>query len=203
MENNTNHTHEHEHDHSHEEGLTHEEIQKLIKASEEEYMNEIHNYFNNKFEEYIDLFSNLITPEDCEKVNIPQQLEEAKNYVTEEELKILVVFASMKKIMSNPNGVELMDVAEYVINQLEEASLVKPFSTEFIESIYNFKVVYTVLFSLLDLVENGRYRGEKMSQDYKMGVIDSIVALRKYQSNCGFGDIAWERDYNPAANKGF
>ena len=60
-----------------------------------------------------------------------------------------------------------------------------------------------MLFSLLDLAENGRYRGEKMSQDYKMGVIDSIVALRKYQSSSGFGDLAWERDYNPVAEKDF
>lgn len=182
-----------------EESHSHEDIEKI----NQEYMNEVSNYFTNKFEEYIDLFTNLIESEDFEKVNIPKQLEDARDHVTEDELKILVVFASMRKAMSNPAGAEMMDVSEYIVEQLEEASLIKPFSTEFINSIYNFKVVYTVLFSLLDLAENGRYRGEKMSQDYKMGVIDSIVALRKYHSTSGFGDIAWERDYNPAANKDF
>jgi hypothetical protein len=195
--------HQHSHTHDDEISLTHEEVEKLIRASEEEHIAELNNYFNDKFKEYIDLFTELNTPEHFEKVNIPEEIENAREHVTEDELKILVVFASIKKIMTNPNGAELMDVAEYVIQQLEEASLDKPFSTEFINSIFNFKVVYTVLFSLLDLAENGRYRGEKMSEDYKMGVIDSIVALRKYQSNAGFGDLAWERDYNPAANKNF
>ena len=60
-----------------------------------------------------------------------------------------------------------------------------------------------MLFSLLDLAENGRNMGEKMSQDYKMGVIDSIVALRKYQSHSGFGDVFWEKTQNLAANKDF
>jgi hypothetical protein len=186
----------HEH---HEHPYSDEEIEKI----NQEYMNEINSYFTNKFQEYIDLFTNLIQPEDFDKVNIPEKIEDARDHVTEDELKVLVVFASMRKAMSNPAGAELMDISEYVIEQLEEASLSKPFSTEFINSIYNFKVVYTVLFSLLDLAENGRYRGEKMSQDYKMGVIDSIVALRKYHSHSGFGDIGWEKDYNPAANKDF
>jgi hypothetical protein len=184
---------------NHEKNHSHEDVEKI----NQEYMDEINKYFTNKFEEYIDLFTNLIEPEDFEKVNIPKQLENARDHVTEDELKILVVFASMRKAMSNPAGAELMDISEYVVKQLEEASLIKPFSTEFINSIYNFKVVYTVLFSLLDLAENGRYRGKKMSEDYKMGVIDSIVALRKYQSVSGFGDISWERDYNPAADKNF
>jgi hypothetical protein len=109
----------------------------------------------------------------------------------------------MKKIMTNPNGVDLIDIAEYVVDQLKVASADEPFSTEFINSIFNFKVVYTVLLSLLDLAENGRYRGEKMSKDYKMGVLDSIVALRKYQSTAGFGDLSWEKDYNPVAEKDF
>lgn len=178
---------EHDHDHDHEESC----------------LFELEDYFENKFKEYVKLLDKLITPEDFEKVNIPREIENIKNDVTEDELKVLVVYASLRKIMSNPVGSELMDVAEYVTEQLEEASLDKPFSTEFINSIFNFKVVYTVLFSLLDLAENGRYMGEKMSEDYKMGVIDSIVALRKYQSHSGFGDLFWEKSYNPAANKHF
>lgn len=169
----------------------------------EDCLYESDNYFNDKFQEYVDLFNHLITPETFEKVNIPEKIENIKSNVTEDELKILVIYASIRKVMSNPVGAELMDLAEYVAEQLEEASLDKPFSTEFINSIFNFKVIYTVLFSLLDLAENGKNMGEKMSQDYKMGVIDSIVALRKYQSIAGFGDLAWGRDYNPAANKDF
>jgi hypothetical protein len=196
----SNHDH---HSHEHEEELTQEEIEELIKVSQEEHVAELNNYFNNKFEEYLDLFTSLFTAEDFEKVNVPKEIEGAKDHVTEDELKILVIFSSMKKIMTNPNGVDLIDIAEYVVDQLKAASVDEPFSTEFINSIFNFKVVYTVLFSLLDLAENGRYRGEKMSKDYKMGVIDSIVALRKYQSSAGFGDLAWEKDYNPVAEKDF
>lgn len=196
------HIHDH-HSHEHEEELTQEEVEELIRVSQEEHIAELYNYFNNKFEEYLELFTSLFTAEDFEKVNVPKEIENAKEHVTEDELKILVIFSSMKKVMTNPNGVDLIDIAEHVVDQLKVASADEPFSTEFINSIFNFKVVYTVLFSLLDLAENGRYRGEKMSQDYKMGVIDSIVALRKYQSSAGFGDLAWERDYNPVAEKDF
>jgi hypothetical protein len=181
----------------------HEEIEELIKASQEEHIDELNNYFNNKFEEYLDLFTSLYTAEDFERVNVPKELEDAREHVTDDELKILVVFSSMKKIMTNPNGVDLIDIAEYIVEQLKTASADEPFSTEFINSVFNFKVVYTVLLSLLDLAENGRYRGEKMSKDYKMGVLDSIVALRKYQSTAGFGDLSWEKDYNPVAEKNF
>lgn len=179
--------HDHDHDHEHEESC----------------LFELDNYFDNKFQEYVDLFNDLITPENYEKISIPKEIENIKNNVTEDELKVLVIYACVRKVMSNPLGAEIMDVAEYVAEQLEEASLDKPFSTEFINSIFNFKVIYTVLFSLLDLAENGRNMGEKMSQDYKMGVIDSIVALRKYQSHSGFGDVFWEKTQNLAANKDF
>jgi hypothetical protein len=169
----------------------------------EDSLFEPQNYFNNKFQEYVDLFDSLITPETYEKINIPEEVKNIKSNVTEDELKILVIYASIRKVMSNPFGAELMDIANYVAEQLEQASLEKPFSTEFINSIFNFKVIYTVLFSLLDLAENGKNMGEKMSADYKMGVIDSIVALRKYHSIAGFGDLEWEKDYNPAAGKDF
>lgn len=184
---------DHGHDHDHEQYHDHNE-KCLI---------ELENYFDNKFQEYIDLFNDLITPETFEKIDIPKEIGNIKNNVTEDELKVLVIYASVRKVMSNPVGAEIMEIAEYVAEQLEEASLDKPFSTEFINSIFNFKTVYTVLFSLLDLAENGKNRGEKMSQDYKMGVIDSIVALRKYQSHSGFGDTFWEKNYNPAAGKDF
>jgi hypothetical protein len=180
-----------DHNHNHEQFHDHEDSCLV----------ELEDYFGSKFQEYVDLFNNLITPENFEKINIPEEIKNIKNNVTEDELKVLVIYASVRKVMSNPFGAEVMDVAEYVAEQLEIASLSKPFSTEFIDSIFNFKVVYTVLFSLLDLAENGKNRGEKMSADYKMGVIDSIVALRKYQSHSGFGDVFWEKDYNPAAGK--
>ena len=191
--------HEHDHTHQHEEGYTHAEIDALIAKSGEEYVEDVYAYFDNKFDEYIRRLTHLL-PEELEKVNIPKDIDDMRGQVPEEELRVLVVFAAMKKVMANPNGVELMDVANYVLEQLDEAASVKPFSTEFINSVFNFKVVYTVLFSLLDLVENGRYRGQKMSEDYKMGVIDSIIALKKYQNESGFGTRDWEFDYNAAAH---
>ena len=184
-----------DHDHYHEDDQFHNHDESCLV--------ELEDYFGNKFQEYVDLFDNLITPENFEKINIPKEIENIKNNLTEEELKVLVIYASVRKVMSNPSGAEIMDIAEYVAEQLEVASLDKPLSTEFINSIFNFKVVYTVLFSLLDLAENGKNMGEKMSADYKMGVIDSIVALRKYQSTSGFGDVFWEKDQNLAANKEF
>ena len=194
---------ENNHHHHGEEEYTLEEARELVKSSEQEHINENNNYFNNKFQEYIENIDSLISPEDFEKVIISEDIKYLKEELTEDELKILIVYASMRKALHSPGGAELMDVAEYVSQQIDEASVHKPFSTEFINSIFNFKVIYTVLFSLLDLAENGRYKGEKMSKDYKLGVIDSIVALRKYHSESGFGDNDWQKDYNPAANKDF
>lgn len=200
------HGHDHNHDHdghdheiSTENGYTIEEVQAAIKKAEQEYIDDTHSYFDNKFDEYVNRLGHLL-PEELEKVNIPKDIQEIKDQIPEEELRVLVTFAAMKKIMANPNGVELMDVATYVIEQLDIAASSKPLSTEFINSVFNFKVVYTVLFSLLDLVENGRYRGQKMSEDYKLGVIDSIIALKKYQTDSGFGARDWEIDYNIAAD---
>ena len=189
------------HHHHGEEEYTFEEAKELVIASEQEHIDENNNYFNNKFQEYVKNLESLITAEDIEKVTISEDIKNLKEDLTEDELKVLVVYASVKKALNRPGGAELMDIAEYVIEQLQEASLDEPFSTEFIDSIFSFKVVYTVLFSLLDLAENGRYKGEKMSKDYKIGVIDSIVALRKYESSSGFGDTAWDMSYNPAADK--
>ena len=116
--------HDHDHDHEHEESC----------------LFELDNYFDNKFQEYVDLFNDLITPENYEKISIPKEIENIKNNVTEDELKVLVIYACVRKAMSNPLGAEIMDVAEYVAEQLEEASLDKPFSTEFINSILTLKL---------------------------------------------------------------
>ena len=40
------------------------------------------------------------------------------------------------------------------------------------------------------------YMGKKRSTDYTDGIIDAIIALRRFETYSGFGDFNWEKDYN-------
>jgi hypothetical protein len=51
------------------------------------------------------------------------------------------------------------------------------------------------------VVTNGTYQGRKVSDEYRNGVIDSILALRRYERNHGLGDAEWEIEYNTAINR--
>ena len=122
-------------------------------------------------------------------------------YLNEDETNILIIFSTMMNYMNKTPNAEMMDVAVECLKQLKEAGQSFPQSSEFLNSLFNFDNVYMPLYDLLDLATNGRYRGDKMSNDYRKGVIDSIVALRRFQRTHGFGDHEWEINYNTAIVK--
>lgn len=122
----------------------------------------------------------------------------AYEVLEEDELKVLILFTTMLKYMNTVVNAETMDMAEECLNQLKIAELDNPLSSQFINSIFNFNNVYTPLYDLLDLATNGRFRGESISNEYRLGVMDSIIALRRYQRTHGLGDHEWELPYNTA-----
>lgn len=122
-------------------------------------------------------------------------------YLNEDEANILIIFTTMMNYMNNVPNAETMDIAVECLKQLKEAGSDFPVSSKFLNSLFNFDNVYSPLYDLLDLATNGRYKGEKMSNDYRKGVIDSIIALRKFQRTHGLGDHEWEISYNTAINK--
>jgi hypothetical protein len=123
----------------------------------------------------------------------------AYEVLDEDELKVLILFTTMLDYMNTTVNAETMDMAEKCLNELKAAELDNPLSSTFINSIFNFNNVYTPLYDLLDLATNGRFRGESVSNEYRLGVIDSIVALRRYQRTHGLGDHEWELPYNTAS----
>ena len=122
-------------------------------------------------------------------------------YLNEDETNILIIFTTMMNYMNNVPNAETMDIAVQCLKQLKEAGSDFPVSSKFLNSLFNFDNVYSPLYDLLDLATTGRYRGEKMSDDYRKGIIDSIIALRKFQRTHGLGDHEWEITYNTAINK--
>jgi hypothetical protein len=130
------------------------------------------------------------------------KIDEAKKVLDEDELKVLIVYSAMINHMNTNAHAEIMDMAQESVNQLKAASLDSDLSIKFINSFYNFNNIYTPLYDLLDLATNGRFEGKPMSNDYRNGIIDSIITLRRYQRNSGFGDHQWDVVYNSAIEKG-
>ena len=125
----------------------------------------------------------------------------AKEHLDADEINVLLLFTTMMNYMNNVPNAETMDMAVECLKQLKEAGNDFPLSSKFINSIFNFDNVYSPLYDLLDLATTGRYRGENMSDDYRKGIIDSIIALRKFQRTHGLGDHEWEINYNTAINR--
>ena len=128
-------------------------------------------------------------------------MEVADKHLDGDEINVLILFTTMMNYMNNVPNAETMDMAIECLKQLKEAGNDFPLSSKFINSIFNFDNVYSPLYDLLELATTGRYRGEKMSDDYRKGIIDSIIALRKFQRTHGLGDHEWEITYNTAINR--
>lgn len=122
-------------------------------------------------------------------------------YLNEDEATIILMFSTMMNYMNKTPNAEIMDMAVECLKELKEAGKEFPRSTTFLNSLFNFDNAYEPLYDLLDLATNGRYKGEKMSSEYRKGIVDSIVALRRFQRTHGFGDHEWEIDYNTAIMK--
>jgi hypothetical protein len=132
-------------------------------------------------------------------LNINKELQD--KYLNQDEIIILILFTTMMNYMNTTPNAETMDMAVECLKQLKEAGNEFPVDSKFINSIFNFDNVYSPLYDLLDLATTGRYRGEKISDDYRKGIIDSIIALRRYQRIHGLGDYEWEINYNTAINR--
>ena len=130
------------------------------------------------------------------------KIDEAEKILDQDELKVLIVYSAMINYMNTHANSEIMDIAKESVTQLKAASMDLDLSVEFINSFYNFNNIYTPLYDLLDLATNGRFDGKPMSNEYRNGVIDSIITLRRYQRNAGFGDHQWDISYNSAIERG-
>ena len=134
----------------------------------------------------------------------PELLDEIKALpvaeLTEDEIKIALIASTVLRF-NNLGGGESVDLAEIINNQLKEASFDLPLSSEFIKSIFNFHNVYRPLYDLLDLATNATFQGREMSDEYRLGIIDSIIALRRYERTHGLGDHEWKIIHNTAINK--
>lgn len=134
----------------------------------------------------------------------PELLDEIKALpvaeLTEDEIKIALIASTILRF-NNLGGGESVDLAEIINNQLKESSLATPLSSEFIKSIFNFHNIYRPLYDLLDLATNATFQGREMSDEYRLGIIDSIIALRRYERTHGLGDHEWKMVHNTAINK--
>ena len=138
------------------------------------------------------------------KTNIDYDLAElkiSKNEMSKEDLAILILYSSFMNYMHNVVNSETMDIAAFVYENLKKSNLELKPSDTFMDSIFNFNSVYRPLYDLLDLATNHKFAGKSMSEDYRLGILDSIVALRRYQRYAGFGDHEWVDTYNTAINK--
>lgn len=155
-----------------------------------------HDHFESKYEEWMHIFEKI-----SKEKNIDVDVHRATEELNKDELKALIVFAAMRKMFNRPEGGTMQEVAEYAVEQLKVAGQDEPLSTEFVDSIFNFNVIYSVLFDLLDLSIRGSFDGKIPSDQYRRGIVDSILALRKYQTENGFGDWQWEINHNIVINK--
>jgi hypothetical protein len=119
------------------------------------------------------------------------------NGLTEDQVRALIIYSVITYCINNMVEAEMMYMAELAVQELKKASMAEPVSNIFINSLFNFRNVYTPLYDLLDIRYANRIDDpDRMSEQYRLGVIDCILSLRKYERVSGFG---WE-DPNPRMN---
>ena len=137
-------------------------------------------------------------------INLDYDLAESKiskNEMSKEDLAVLILYSSFMNYMHNVANAETMDIAAFGYENLKKSNLELKPSDTFMESLFNFNSVYRPLYDLLELATSHKFAGKYMSEDYRLGVLDSILALRRYQRYSGFGDHEWEDNYNTAVDK--
>lgn len=116
--------------------------------------------------------------------------------LSKEEIQTQIVYSVISSMVNTGEGAEIKDIANECVKALQQGEVGMEVSSEFINSIFNFHNVYRPLYDLLDLATNGELRGKKMTDEYRDGVIDAILAMKKYERHHGFGDLMWKIDYN-------
>lgn len=130
-----------------------------------------------------------------EKIDFSNYIHEVPE-LTEEQLKILIVYSCFKTAITTWKEAELKDMSRYVVEQLSACNKNDSLNIDFINSIFNFNAVYRPLYDLLAMATEDVYMGKKRSTDYTDGIIDAIIALRRFETYSGFGDFNWEKEYN-------
>ena len=116
--------------------------------------------------------------------------------LSKEEVQTQILYSIISSMVNTGEGAEIKDIANECVKALQKSEVGIDVSPDFINSIFNFHNVYRPLFDLLDLATNGELRGKKMTDEYRNGVIDAILAMKKYERHHGFGDVLWKIDYN-------
>jgi len=195
-----------EHDHTHPDAENHEHIGKFSYRHTHvmDPENKIHDHeksHQTNIEKYLDevlshekeeLWKNL-TYEKAQELIAGKDI----NGLTEDQVRALIIYATFSYCMNNLVEAEIMYMAEVSVQELKKAGVAEPVSNIFINSLFNFRNVYRPLYDLLDIRYANRIDDpDRQSDQYRLGVIDSILSLRRYERSSGFG---WEEP-NPRMN---
>jgi hypothetical protein len=157
-----------------------------LQANIEKYMDEVLSH------EKEDLWKEL-TYDSAKDMIVNKKI----NNLTDDQVRALIIYTTFTYCVNNMQEAEMMFMSELAVKELKGAGLLEPVSNMFINSLFNFRNVYRPLYDLLDLVSSERVEDEnRLSDEYRLGVIDSILALRRYERSSGFGF----EDPNPRFN---
>jgi hypothetical protein len=195
-----------EHDHTHEDAENHEHVGKFSYRHTHvmDPENKIHDhekFHQTNIEKYLDevlshekegIWKDL-TYEKAEELIAGKDI----NGLTEDQVRALIIYSVLTYCINNMVEAEMMYMAELSVQELKKAGVAEPVSNMFINSLFNFRNVYRPLYDLLDVRYANRIDDpDRMSDQYRLGVIDCILSLRRYERASGFG---WE-DPNPRFN---
>jgi len=195
-----------EHDHTHPDAENHEHT-GTFKYRHTHVMdpeNKIHEHYKNhqtNIEKYLDEVLSHEREHEWMDLTYERAQELLANHkmngLTEDQVKALIIYSTFTYCINNLQEAEMMFMAELAVSELKKAGYEEPVSNMFINSLFNFRNVYRPLYDLLDLIKTNRVNDpDRKSDQYRLGVIDSIIALRMYERLSGFG---WE-DLNPRMN---
>jgi hypothetical protein len=143
----------------------------------------------------------VLTREELLDKNIVHFNELDKKNMSELEIQTEVISNAMFNAMNNGRNVEIRDVATICAETLKEIGLENPVSHAYIESLFNFNNIYIPLYDLLDVATRYSMAGEKKSSDYRDGIIDAIITIRRFQRFSGFGEHQFIPDWNYAIDR--
>lgn len=195
-----------EHDHEHPDAENHEHVGTFTYRhthvmDPEKKIHDHHKSHQTNIEKYLDEILSHEKEDEWTSLTYERAQELIANQklkgLTEDQVKALIIYSTFTYCLNNLQEAEMMYMSELAVSELKKANLDIPVSNIFINSLFNFRNVYRPLYDLLDLVSADRVDDpDRKSEQYRLGVIDSIIALRQYERASGFG---WE-DPNPRFN---
>jgi|LakMenE01Jun11ns_1017448.scaffolds.fasta_scaffold9857747_2 hypothetical protein len=191
-----------EHDHTHKDAENHEHIGKFSYRHTHvlDPENRIHDhekFHQTNIEKYLD----EVLSHEKEAIWKDLNYDKAKellankeiNGLTEDQVRALIVYSTFTYCVNNMVEPEMMYICELAVSELKRAGSAEPVSNMFINSLFNFRNIYRPIYDLLDIRYGNRIDDpDRNSDQYRLGVIDAILTLRKYERSTGFG---WEDPY--------